>query len=96
MSKLSKEQVIKLAKLSRLQLTGEEIEKYQQELSAILDYVDQLESVDVAGLKPAYQVSGLTNVIRADDIIDYQATPELMLRNAPITENGYIKVGRMI
>jgi aspartyl-tRNA(Asn)/glutamyl-tRNA(Gln) amidotransferase subunit C len=96
MPKLSKEQVIKLAKLSRLQLNDKEIEKYQQELSAILDYVDQLDSVDVAGLKPAYQVSGLTNVMRSDDIIGYQATPEVMLKNAPVTDNGYIKVGRMI
>ena len=96
MSKLSKEQVIKLAQLSRLHITDEEIESYQSELNAILAYVEQLEAVDVEGLKPAYQVSGLTNIMREDEIVEYQAKPADMLAKTPKSKDGYIQVGRMI
>jgi aspartyl-tRNA(Asn)/glutamyl-tRNA(Gln) amidotransferase subunit C len=96
MSKLSEEQVIKLAELSRLQLTSDEVVKYQAELNAILTYVEQLESVDVTGLRPAYQVSGLHSVMRKDELIAYQAKPADMLARAPRSKDGYIQVGRMI
>ena len=96
MSKLSHEQVTKLAMLSRLQLTDDEVKKYQRELSAILAYVEQLEAVEVADLKPAYQVSGLTNVMRKDELVEYRAKPADMLKRAPKSKDGYIQVGRMI
>ena len=62
--KLSKEDVLKLARLSRLKLSDEEVEKYQTELTAILNYFNQLEDEKVAGLEPTYQVTGLTSVRR--------------------------------
>lgn len=93
--KLSREDVLKLAKLSRLKLSEEEIIKYQTELSAILDYVEQLDSVDVSGLKPTYQVTGLTNVFREDEVTDQIDKTELM-KNIPNSEGDHIKVNRMI
>ncbi len=96
MSKFTREEVLKLAELSRLTLTDEEVEQYQKELSDILSYVEQLESVDVSGLKPAYQVSNLHTVTREDKIQTYQAQPAVMVKRAPKQEDGYIKVGRMI
>ena len=93
--KLSREDVLKLAKLSRLKLSEEEIIKYQTELSAILDYVEQLDSVDVSGLKPTYQVTGLTNVFREDKVTDQIDKTELM-KNIPSSEGDHIKVNRMI
>ena len=56
--RLTKEEVIKLAKLSRLKLSDREVERFQNELSSILNYVKQLDSVNVNGLKPTYQVTG--------------------------------------
>jgi len=96
MSKLTRDQVLKLAKLSRLALSEEEIEKYQKELSSILDYIERLEAVDTTGLQPTYQVSGLQNVMRSDDVVLQQATPDELLKRVPKTEGRYIKVGRMI
>lgn len=96
MSKLSREQVLKLAKLSQLTLTEEEIERYQQELGSILDYFERLNEADVEGLEPTYQVSGLKNVMRPDSVVLQQATPEELLKRVPKTEGRYIKVGRMI
>jgi aspartyl-tRNA(Asn)/glutamyl-tRNA(Gln) amidotransferase subunit C len=97
--KLSREDVLKLARLSRLKLTKEEIEKYQGELSAILDYVAKLDSVDVSGLKPTYQVTGLTsedpNATREDELTE-QVEQKQLLKNVPKKEGTHIKVKRMV
>jgi len=96
MSKLSRDEVLKLAKLSRLALSEEEITKYQKELSSILDYFERLSQVDTTGLEPTYQVSGLKNVMRSDTVVLQQATPDELLARVPKKEGRYIKVGRMI
>ncbi len=97
MSKLSREQILKLAKLSRLKLTEEEIEKYQKELSTILSYIDRLEAADVSGLEPTYQVTGLVNQTRKDIVVEAQPSdPDTLLSRAPRSQDRYIKVGRMI
>jgi len=96
MSKLSRDDVLKLARLSRLKLTEEEIEKYRTELSSILEYVQMLNSVDVSDLEPTYQVTGLKNVMRADEVRPYQAKSDELLKNAPAIEKGQFKVKRVI
>jgi aspartyl-tRNA(Asn)/glutamyl-tRNA(Gln) amidotransferase subunit C len=87
---------LKLARLARLDLTDDEIEKYRLELSKILEYVAQLQAVDVSGLQPTNQVSRLTNVMRDDEVRDYSYKPEDLLKNVPAVEDGQIKVKRMI
>ena len=97
--KLSKDDVLKLAKLSRLQLTDDEIAQYQEELSAILEYVQKLENVDTTGLKPTYQVTGLTtldpNAAREDEVTE-QVSHEELMKNVPDHQDGHIKVKRMV
>ena len=96
MAKLTNDDVLKLAKLSRLHLTDEEVEKFKSEITAILGYVEQLQNIDLDGLEPTYQVTGLSNVTRKDEVIDYGTSPEELLKNAPKTEKGSIKVKRML
>jgi aspartyl-tRNA(Asn)/glutamyl-tRNA(Gln) amidotransferase subunit C len=96
MSKLSRDDVLKLARLSRLRLTEEEIDKYQTELSEILDYVQQLDNVDVSGIEPTYQVTGLKNIMRDDKLVDYDETQEELLKNAPSTQDAQFKVKRVL
>jgi aspartyl-tRNA(Asn)/glutamyl-tRNA(Gln) amidotransferase subunit C len=96
MSKLSRDDVLKLARLSRLKLTDEEIEKYRTELSSILEYVQMLNAVDVTGLEPTYQVTGLKNVMRDDEIKPYQSKPKELLENAPEVQNNQFKVRRVL
>jgi aspartyl-tRNA(Asn)/glutamyl-tRNA(Gln) amidotransferase subunit C len=96
MSQLTKEEVLKLAKLARLRLTDEEVEKYTSELGEILTYVELLSAVDTDGLQPTNQVTGLQNVTRADEVGEYTATPEKLLRATPANKDGYIQVKRMI
>ena len=96
MSKLSRDDVLKLAKLSKLRLSEQEIEKFQSELSEILEYVEKLNSVDTTGLEPTYQVTGLSNVMRADEIKNYGVSPEELLANAPDKQDNQFKVKRVI
>jgi aspartyl-tRNA(Asn)/glutamyl-tRNA(Gln) amidotransferase subunit C len=94
--KLSEEQIVALARLAKLSLSDAEIARYQQELNAILDYVELLSKEDTAGLTPTHQVSGLQNVMREDVVRPMQAKPEELLALAPRSKDGYIQVGRMI
>jgi aspartyl-tRNA(Asn)/glutamyl-tRNA(Gln) amidotransferase subunit C len=96
MSKLSRDDILKLARLSRLRLSDEEIERFGPELSRILDFVEELNQVDTAGLEPTYQVTGLKNVMRTDEERDYGYTSEDLLKNAPAVENKQFRVKRVL
>lgn len=96
MAKLTREDILKLARLARLDLNEEEIEEFQGELSEILQYVEQLQSVDVERLKPTNQVTGLTNVTRPDEVKDYGYKTDDLLKNVPDTKDHQIKVKRML
>lgn len=96
MAKLTREDVLKLARLARLDLSDDEVERYQTELSEILQYVEQLQSVDVTGLKPTHQVTGLTNVTRADEVRDYGYQPDALLKQVPQVKEHQIQVKRML
>lgn len=96
MAKLNKEDVLKLAQLSRLHLNKDEIVRFQEEISAILEYVEVLQSLNLDDLPPTYQVTGLKNIMRADVEKSYGVSPKELLKNAPATKNNYIKVKRML
>jgi len=96
MAKLTREDVLKLASLARISLSDEEVEEFSEELSAILQYVEQLSGVDVSGLDPTNQVTGLTNVMRDDEVVDYGYQPLDLLKNVPRRQDNLIKVKRMI
>ena len=99
MSKLSAEDVLKLARLSRLRLSDAEVEQFRGEISEILNYVQMLDAVDTKGLEPTYQVTGLTNRTRSDTVAKdgpYALGQSELLKNAPATEDGQFKVRRVL
>ncbi len=96
MSKLSRDDVLKLAALSKLRLSDEEVEKLRGELSEILSYVEMLDKVDISGVEPTYQVSGLKNVYRQDKTRDYGYKTEDLLKNALAIQDGQFKVKRVL
>lgn len=96
MAELTKEDILKLAKLSQLKLSDEEVEAYRQELSHILEYVSLLNKVDTKDLKPTLQVTGLSNQTRQDEIVDYGVSQEELLANVPSKQDKYIKTKRML
>lgn len=94
---LNKEQIQHIAKLARLELSEEELEKYGNQLSDILNYIDQLRGVDVFNVEPTAQVTGLENILREDEIKEWDAEEvELALKDAPELEGRQIKVKRVI
>ena len=96
MAKLTKDEVIKLARLSKIGLSESEVEQFRTELESILAHVEQLQAVDTEGVEPTYQVSGLKNVTRPDEIDDYGTTREDLLNNASETKDGMIKVPKVL
>jgi aspartyl-tRNA(Asn)/glutamyl-tRNA(Gln) amidotransferase subunit C len=96
MTKLTRDDVLKLAQLARLQLTDEEVEEFTHDFADILTYVEQLQAVDTEGLLPTNQVSGNVNVMREDEVRSYGYEPKDLLNNVPAVENDHIKVKRMV
>ena len=96
MTTISLDNVKKLASLSALQVSDEEVVRLQSELQNILKFVEQLDAVDTTGVEPTYQVTGLQNVWRDDEIIDYGLSREQLLKNAPDEHDGQIKVKRVL
>ena len=96
MSTITKDDVKYVAGLAKIAITEDEADALTAELDAILGYVNQLDGVDVTGLSPTYQVNGLVNVQREDVAQDYGTTQETLLQNAPETQDGSIKVPRVL
>lgn len=96
MSKLTRDDVLKLARLARIDISEEEIEEFSKEFSEILAYVEQLNAVDVSELKPTSQVTGLTNIMRKDEVKDYGYETDDLLKNVPRVKDEQIQVKRMI
>jgi len=92
-SMITKEEVKHIAKLARLGLTEKEIEKFQRELSSILDYIEKLKEVDLSEIEPTSHPFELKNKMRKDEINwrekkDNKKLIELM----PETKDGYLKI----
>jgi aspartyl-tRNA(Asn)/glutamyl-tRNA(Gln) amidotransferase subunit C len=94
---LFKDQIQHIANLARLELTDEELGKYGNQLSAVLDYIDQLKEVDTTGVEPTAQITGLENIWREDAAEDWnEEEAEAALKDAPAREHRFIKVKRVI
>lgn len=64
---IDREQVLHVAKLARLRLTGEEVERMSGELSSILDHIETIGELDLEGVAPTSHVVQLENVLRPDE-----------------------------
>lgn len=94
---LTEEQVKYIAKLARLGLKPEEIQKYQKQLTNILEYVDILGEVSTENVEETSQVTGLKNVMEADVVLSGQSAPEELLNCSPLpVDSNQIRVKRII
>lgn len=90
---LTKEEIQHIAALARIGLNEKEVEKYQKDLSAVLDYFKQLEEVDTDKVEPIGHITGRLNVFRNDACEDFGSLgKEAILKNAPETKDGQVKV----
>lgn len=88
---LSLYEVHHVAQLARLRLSDEELASMQKQLSAIIDYINTLQEVDVTGVEPTAQVTGLTSVLR-EDVVAPPLPRERVLANAPDQRDGMFRV----
>ncbi len=96
MKAITTDDVRHLAQLSNVQVSDGEIESLRGDLSNILDYINQLKDVDTTGVEPTYQVTGLENVTRDDDIDDGGVTPDQLLALAPEKSEHSVKVPQVL
>lgn len=92
---LSREEVLNVAKLSRLEFRNDEIEKFQNELNDILKYIDILSEVDTDNVEALVQVNDGVNNLREDEIRKSLSQKEAVL-NAPSAEDGAIIVPKVV
>jgi aspartyl-tRNA(Asn)/glutamyl-tRNA(Gln) amidotransferase subunit C len=93
--KITKEQVLHVAALARLDLDETAIEIFAGQIGTILDYVDTLNSVDTAGVEPTSHAISLTNAFR-EDIQKPHLDRAQALANAPEQQDGHFQVPRVI
>lgn len=96
MTQISRDEVHRLAQLSSLALADDEIDALQIDIGNILGYIQQLSELDTTGVEPTYQVTGLENVWREDKIDDYGIDRDELLALAPESQNGQIKVPKVL
>lgn len=93
---LTREQVEKVAQLARLSLSAGEADRYSEQLSSILGYVEKLQELDVTGVEPTTHAVGPTRTPLREDEPRPSLSPSEALANAPQTSGGYIAVPRII
>jgi aspartyl-tRNA(Asn)/glutamyl-tRNA(Gln) amidotransferase subunit C len=84
-----------VAQLARLDLSAEEIARYQAQLGDVLKFVEALRQVDVSDVEPTAHASAVFNVFRADEP-QPSLPPEVALANAPRQANGLFVVTKVL
>ena len=89
---LSREQVQHIARLARVRLSDEEIDRFSEQLSEILEYFERLREVDTEGVPPTAHTLPLHNVMREEDRPQPPLEKEAVLANAPVREGDHFRV----
>ena len=95
MSRISADDVRKVAKLARLNLPDDKIDTYTGQLESILGYVSQLEQVDTTGVPETTRAVEVTNVTRQDGV-DPTPVREEILNQAPQREGDFFRVPKIL
>lgn len=91
---ISEEEVLKIAKLSKLSLTENEVKEFSLQLGDILKYVEQLNELDTTDVEPTARVIPSYNVFR-EDVVNNVLSTEKAFLNAPQSENNMFKVPKI-
>ena len=95
MANISTSDIQHLASLSSLALADDEVDGLRQDLENIIGYIEQLGELDTSGVEPTYQVTGLENVWREDEVQSGISRDEL-LELAPEKQNNQVKVPQVL
>ena len=92
---LSPEQVKKIAELARLELEESEVQKYAQQLSNILEFVEKLNKLDLSGIEPTAHAVSVATPFREDQTVPFQKQ-EAVLSGAPDREGPFFRVPKVL
>lgn len=92
---INKEEIIHIAKLASLNLSEEEIEKYTNDMQEVLEFANIINSVNTEGMSETIATNKKSNVLRKDEIIDFE-NRELLLQNAPSQDEGMFRIPKVI
>ncbi|WP_375168184.1 Asp-tRNA(Asn)/Glu-tRNA(Gln) amidotransferase subunit GatC [Sneathia vaginalis] len=92
---LTKEEVLKIAKLSKLEFNEEELVDMEKSLNEIFDYIKQINEVDVTGVEPLYNVLELKDRTR-QDIVNNTEKKEDFLANAPKKDEEFVILPKIV
>lgn len=92
---VSREQLLHIANLARLELKKEEIDNYLENLQDILTFAEQVNNAPTDGLDETIGSNDNYNVFRKDEIVEFE-DKELLLQNAPSQERGMFKIPKVI
>ena len=92
---ISKEEVLHIAKLSRLKLSESEVDALAHNLSDILQYVEKLNELDVSGVEPMTHAVPTQMRLR-EDVVEQRLTRDDLMKNAPATQDGMFKVPKVV
>ena len=97
MTRITSDDVRKVAKLSRLDIPDDDIEKYSNQLEGILEYIAQLEKIDTANVSPTTRAVEVTNVFREDKVVSSSSNVrDEILDLAPQREGEFFKVPKIL
>lgn len=96
MSKITTDDVRQLAQLSSLQMSDGEIESIAADIENILNYIGQLNELDTTGVEPTYQVTGLENVWRGDEVDSGDVPREQLLALTAEQSDNQVKVPKVL
>ena len=92
---LSKEDVLKIAALSKLEFSENEIEKFRVDLNKIFDYMEELNGIDTNNIEPLFNVLDLKDALRKDEVEDAKIKKEI-LSNAPNGDDEFVIVPKVV
>jgi aspartyl-tRNA(Asn)/glutamyl-tRNA(Gln) amidotransferase subunit C len=92
---IDNEQVRKVANLARLELTADEETQFTDQLGSILDYIEQLNQLDVTDVEPTTRAIDVSNVTR-EDILQPYPEREAILNSAPQQEGDFFRVPKIL
>ena len=93
---ISHEDIKHIAQLSRIKLTTIEENKFGEQLGSILKYIEHLDEVDTKKIEPTAQVSGLVDVLRGDEVNDWNREEVAAALAQGEIESGQVKVKRVL
>lgn len=92
---ISKEEILRIAKLSSLKIKQEEIEEYRKNLQNILNFANTINSIDTEKIEETNGISSNVNVLREDEVKEFEDVKALM-QNAPEKSGNMFKIPKVI